>query len=87
MNVPIHKIKLTATEYRLLWWLLANQERDGWDYPTGTVAAGWHKRAMRELGLAQTNLWHAKKSLREAGIIEAERFERELRIRPEAFYA
>lgn len=76
---------LRALDHRLVWWMLAHQARGRGGAPTGTVAHGWRARAMKEFGVSKHVLYLSQQRLKKAGIIEATPYQRNVRIRGEAF--
>lgn len=70
MTDPLYNRDLGQRAHRLLWWLLANQERDAKGIPTGLVSDGWRERACTELSLARNHVWKAQSELEQAGVIE-----------------
>lgn len=85
MTSPLLSRSLRAVDHRIVWWLLANQVKGARGEATGTVPHGWRARAMRELGIAKNVLYNAERRLKDASIIEARRFQRNVRLRGQAF--
>lgn len=83
--MPLYEKPLRLHDHRLLWWLLANQSKDERGIPTGLVAGGWRERALKDLGIQRPQLWLAEGRLKKAGVIEAEKNQRSLRINGSAF--
>lgn len=85
MTIPVLSKTLRATDYRLLFWLLAAQERDAAGIPMGTVPPGWRERAAADLDVGKPMLWRCQKRLVDAGIITLAPYQRTVRINGEAF--
>ncbi len=71
---PIWSLKLHATSWQLLWWLIARM--DG----AGLVVGGWRGEAARDMG--RDRLWVAKcaRMLRVAGLIRSDDYERSVTV-------
>lgn len=82
---PLYNIKLRATDWRILWWLLCHQKKNREGVNTGAVAEGWRKKCLEELGVAPHTMLLAKNNLRAAGVIISGKYQRDLRINPKAF--
>lgn len=80
MTTPIYNKKLGVRAHRLLWWLLANQEKDANDIPTGFVSDGWRSRAARELKLTPACMWGATTALKNAGVITFKPYQKSVKI-------
>lgn len=77
--------ELRLLDHRLLWWMLAHQEKSAEGVATGVVPAGWRSAAARELEVSDVAMWKSQVRLKRAGIIELAPYQRSARIRGEAF--
>lgn len=84
-EAPVLNRKLRGQDHRLLWWMLAVQERDASGAGTGLVANGWRERAKRELDLPSSQISRSQKRLMDAGVLVPKLWQREVRIAPDAF--
>ncbi len=85
MNPALYSDELPRGAHRLLWWLLAHQEKDDRGIATGIVPSGWRDKAIKELSTSRVSLWRMQSRLRDAKIIEFHPRAREVRILGEAF--
>lgn len=87
MGEPLYNRPLRALDFRLLFWLLTQQEyRDG--VPTGFIprtVPSWRVRAAAELHTHRQLLTKAEARLRAAGVITSKPHHREVQINAEAF--
>ena len=85
MTEPLYNKKLGELGHRLLWWMLAHQEKDAEGTPTGKVGAGWRLLAEKELKTHRPRLWAAEKKLLSAGVITKVPYSKEVTIDGRAF--
>ncbi len=78
---PILSRTLRSADHRLVWWLLANQTETG----SGVVSEGWRRKAATDLSLPDSQIFRSQDRLKKAGVIECAKWEREVRISPNAF--
>lgn len=84
MGIPICAARLTALDHKVIWWLLANQERKDGE-PTGVIPKGWRVRAMADLDIPDVTLWRIMKRLTREKVVIAGKYDRAVRINGEAF--
>lgn len=88
---PLWGNELQRGAHRLIWWLLAHQERTQptdehpQGIPTGVVDKGWREQACSDMGISVVALWKIEKQLKQARVIICPKHARKLVIRGEAF--
>jgi hypothetical protein len=70
---------LSASGYRVLWWLLEHMDREGY------VVGAWITRASHDLRYTYLTVMRAKKALLKAGLIEATGKKRWIKVKARAF--
>ncbi len=82
---PILNRKLRGQDYRLLFWLLAQQDSGADGIPNGYVAVGWRDRVRVEMDLPDSQIFRSIQRLKKAGVVSQAAWKKDLRIEADAF--
>jgi hypothetical protein len=84
-HVLYAKNVLSTIDYRLMWWLVAHQERDMRGQPTGVIRGKWRGNARKALGVSLKTMFESQERLKAAGILVCETYSRAARLNSEPF--